>query len=138
MAGGNVLFAPRRTSVGRTTAGLLALSYPLLMVVMALGVGFREPGDFQDFAASFIAAVMFVIALPTTWFMSFDFIDVTRTTVVVFGLVTSLPLWYIMGTSLAVRSPNWGQWFRLYVTVALAWTRGTLLFLADIGALAGT
>ena len=104
MASGNVSFAPRRTSVGRTTAGLLALAYPLLMVVMALAVGSREPGNLQDFAASFVAAVMLVIALPTTWFLSFDFIEVSRTTVVVFGLVTSLPLWYVLGTALAVRS----------------------------------
>lgn len=137
MAGGNVSFAPRRTSVGRTTAGLLALGYPLLMVVMALGVGFREPGDLQDFATSFVAALMFVIALPTTWFLSFDFIEVSRTSVVVFGLVTSLPLWYILGTSLAVRSANWGRWFRLYVTVAMAWTLGNLLILAVVGALEG-
>jgi len=138
MAGGNVSFAPRRTTVGRTTAGLLALAYPLLMVVMALSVGFREPGDLQDFAASYIAAVMFLIALPTTWFMSFDFIEVSRTTVVIFGLATSLPLWYVLGTFLAARSANWGRWFRLYVTVAMAWTLANLLILAVVGALAGT
>ena len=137
MASGNVSFAPRRTSVGRTTAGLLALAYPLLMVVMALAVGSREPGNLQDFAASFVAAVMLVIALPTTWFLSFDFIEVSRTTVVIFGLVTSLPLWYVLGTALAVRSENWGRWFRLYVTVAMAWTLGNMLLLAVVGALAG-
>jgi hypothetical protein len=137
MASGNVSFAPRRASVGRTTAGLLALVYPLLMVVMALAVGSREPGNLQDFAASFVAAVMLVIALPTTWFLSFDFIEVSRTTVVVFGLVTSLPLWYVLGTALAVRSENWGRWFRLYVTVAMAWTLGNMLLLAVVGALAG-
>ena len=138
MASGNVSFAPRRTSVGRTTAGLLALAYPLLMVVMALAAGSREPGNLQDFAASFVAAVMLVIALPTTWFLSFDFIEVSRTTVVVFGLVTSLPLWYVLGTALAVRSENWGRWFRLYVTVAMAWTLGNMLLLAVVGALAGS
>ena len=138
MASGNVSFAPRRASVGRTTAGLLALGYPLLMVVLALNVGFQKPGDLQDFATSFIAAVMFVIALPTTWFLSFDFIEVSRTTVVLFGLVTSLPIWYILGTSLAVRSENWGRWFRLYVTVAMAWTLGKMLLLAVVGALAGS
>ena len=51
MATGNVSFAPRRSTIGRTAAGLLALSYPLLMVVMALAVGSRQPGDLQDFAA---------------------------------------------------------------------------------------
>ena len=138
MAGGNVSFAPRRTTVGRTTAGLLALGYPLLMVLMALSVGFRELGDLQDLASSYIAAVMFLIALPTTWFMSFDFIEVSRTTVVIFGLVTSLPLWYVLGTFLAARSAHWGRWFRLYVTVAMAWTLANLLILAVVGALAGT
>jgi len=133
----NVSFAPRRSSIGRTTAGLVALGYPLLMVVMALGVGSRQPGDLQDFAASFVAAVMLVIALPTTWFLSFDFIVVSRTTVVVFGLVTSLPLWYIVGTSLAVRSETWVHWFRNYITVAMAWTLLNLLLLAVVGALAG-
>jgi hypothetical protein len=118
-------------------AGLLALGYPLLMVVLALGVGTSEPGDLQDFAASFVAAVMVVIALPTTWFLSFDFIVVTRTTVVLFGLVTSLPLWYVLGTSIAVRSETWGRWFRVYVTVAMAWTILNLLILAVVGALAG-
>ena len=137
MASGNVSFAPRRTSIGRTAAGLLALAYPLLMVVMALAVGSREPGDLQDFAASFVAAVMLVVALPTTWFLSFDFVEVSRTAVVVFGLVTSLPLWYILGTALAVRSENWGRWFRLYVIVAMAWTLGNLLILAVAGTLAG-
>jgi hypothetical protein len=70
--------------------------------------------------------------------MSFDFIEVSRTTVVLFGLATSLPLWYILGTFLAARSENWGRWFRLYVTVAMAWTLGNLLILAVVGALAGT
>ena len=90
MASDRVSFAPRRTTVGRTTAGLMALSYPIVMVVMALAVGPRQAGDLQDVASSFIAAVMLVIALPTSWFLSFDFIEVSRTTVVIFGVVTSL------------------------------------------------
>jgi len=136
MATGNVSFAPRRSTVGRTAAGLLALSYPLVMVVMALAVGSARAGDLQDFAASFVAAVMLVIALPTTWFLSFDFIEVTRTTVVLFGLVTSLPLWYVVGTSLAVRVETWGRWIQFYVTFAIAWTLANLLILAIVGALA--
>jgi hypothetical protein len=136
MATPNVSFAPRRSSIGRTMAGLVALGYPLLMVVLALGVGARQPGDLQDFAASFVAAVMLIIALPTTWFLSFDFIEVSRTTVVVFGLVTSLPLWYLVGTFLAVRSETWAHWVRNYITAAIAWTLLNLLILAVIGALA--
>ena len=135
MASDRVSFAARRTTVGRTTAGLLALSYPVLMVVMALAVGSREPGDLQDLASSFIAAVMLVIALPTSWFLSFDFVDVSRTTVVIFGVVTSLPLWYVLGTALAVRSETWRSWIRRYATIALGWTLVNLALMAIVSAL---
>jgi len=135
MSADRVSFAPRRTTVGRTTAGLLALSYPIVMMVMALAVGFGEAGDLQDLASSFIAALMVVIALPTTWFLSFDFIEVSRTTVVIFGAVTSLPLWYVLGTALAVRSETWGRWLRRYATIALVWTLGKLAVLAVVAML---
>ncbi len=135
MSSDRVSFAPRRTTVGRTTAGLMALSYPILMMVLALAVGFREAGEFQDIASSFIAALMVVIALPTTWFLSFDFIEVSRTTVVIFGAVTSLPLWYVLGTALAVRSETWGRWMRSYATVALLWTLTNLAVLAVVSML---
>jgi hypothetical protein len=115
----------------------MALSYPIVMVVMALAVGPREAGDLQDVASSFIAAVMLVIALPTSWFLSFDFIDVSRTTVVIFGAVTSLPLWYLLGTALAVRSETWGRWLRRYVTIALVWTLANLGVLAVVAMLTG-
>lgn len=137
MATPNVSFARRLSRVGRTSAGLAALVYPLLMVVMALAVGSRRGGDIQDFAASFVAAVMFVIALPTTWLLSFDFIEVSRTTILFFGLVTSLPLWYLLGTALGARVQTWGGWFRRYVTAALIWTMANLILLAVIAALAG-
>lgn len=135
MSTDRVSFAPRRTTVGRTAAGLMALSYPIVMIVMALAVGFKEPGDLQDLASSFIAALMLVIALPTTWFLSFEFIEVSRTTVVIFGAVTSLPLWYVLGTALAVRSETWGRWIRRYATVALIWTLANLAVLAVVAAL---
>ena len=135
MASDRVSFAPRRTTVGRTTAGLIALSYPIVMVVMALAVGPRRAGGLQEIASSFIAAVMLVIALPTSWFLSLDFIDVSRTTVVVFGAVTSLPLWYVLGTALAVRSETWGRWLRRYATIALIWTLANLAVLAVAAAL---
>lgn len=132
MSADRVSFAPRRTSVGRTTAGLLALSYPIVMMVMALAVGFSDAGDLQNVASGFIAALMVVIALPTTWFLSFDFIEVSRTTVVIFGAVTSLPLWYVLGTALAVRSETWGRWLRRYAAVALLWTLANLAMLAVV------
>lgn len=135
MSPDNVSFARRRATVGRTTAGLSALSYPLVMVVMALAVGQHEAGDLQAVALSFIAALMLVIALPTSWFLSFDFVDVSRTTVVMFGLATSLPLWYVLGTALAARSETWVKWVSYYVAVALAWTLTNLAILAVVSTL---
>jgi len=105
------------------------------MVVMALGVGARRGGDLQDFAASFVAAVMLVIALPTTWLLSLDFSEVSRTTVLMFGLVTSLPLWYLLGRALGSRATTWGRWFQRYVTVAIIWTLTNLLILAMVAVL---
>jgi hypothetical protein len=137
VATSNVSFATRRSSVGRTSAGLAALVYPVLMVVLAFAVGSRRGGDLQDFAASFVAAMMFVIALPTTWLLSFDFIDVSRATVLIFGVVTSLPLWYLLGTALGARVVSWGRWLQRYITIALVWTIGILLLLAVIAALGG-
>lgn len=107
------------------------------MVVLALTVGARRGGDLQDFAASFVAAVMFVIALPTTWLLSFDFIDVSRITVLIFGMLTSLPLWYVVGTAIAARAATWAVWIQRYATVAILWTLGNLVLLAVIAALGG-
>jgi len=136
VSAGNVSFAPRRRFVPRVGAGLAALSYPVVMVVLAVGVGWRHGGDLQDFALSFVAAVMILIALPTSWFMAFDFIDVSRSTVLLFGILTSLPMWYLLGTALAARSETWGKWFRRYVTTALLWTLANILILALVAALA--
>jgi len=116
---------------------MAALAYPMVMVVMAFAVGARRGGDLQDFAASFVAAVMFVIALPTTWLLSFDFVEVSRATVLIFGVVTSLPLWYLLGTALGARASTWGRWFRRYLTVSLIWTMANLLLFAFVAALAG-
>jgi hypothetical protein len=84
----------------------MALSYPIVMVVMALAVGPREAGDLQDVVA-------------------------------IFGAVTSLPLWYLLGTALAVRSETWGRWLRRYVTIAVVWTLANLGVLAVVAMLTG-
>lgn len=117
-----VSFAPARAVIGRVRGGIAALAYPLLLVATALSVGFRKAGDLQDFAASFVGSILTVVALPTVWFLSFDFIDVTRVTVLAFGLFTSLPLWYLVGATIGMRSPNWGTWARTYVAACLVWT----------------
>ena len=132
MATGDVSFAPRQSRVGRGWGGLFALSYPTLLVVMAVAVGFRKGGDGGDFAASFVASVLFLIAAPTAWIFSFDFIDVTRMTVITLGVITSFPLWYLLGAALGERAPNVGVWLRRYLTICVGWTVLNLVFLGMV------
>ena len=128
----DVSFAPKRTFIGRLRGGSAAFVYPLLLVATSLGVGFRKAGDLQDFAASFVGSILTVVALPTVWFVSFDFIEVTRMAVLVFGLVTSLPLWYLLGAAIGDRSETWGNWSRTYATTCMLWTLANFAALAMI------
>jgi len=117
--------------------GLLALSYPVALVVIAVSVGFRRPGDVGEFAATMAASVLFLVAAPTTWVLSFSFIDVTRFTVLVFGLVTSLPLWFLVGMALSRGALDWISWVRRYVVFVVAWTSFNLLAIAIVASLSG-
>jgi hypothetical protein len=132
-----VSFAPSRAVVGRVRGGIAAMAYPLLLIATALSVGFRKAGDLQDFAASFVGSILTVVALPTVWFLSFDFIDVTRMTVLAFGLLTSLPLWYLVGAEIGARSPSWGSWIRAYLAACLVWTLLNFAILALIDVVFG-
>jgi hypothetical protein len=112
------------------------LTYPVLLVVIALGVGFRRGGDMGDLAASFLSALLFLVACPTAWVFAFDFIEVTRFTVIGVGVLTSFPLWYALSAALAERADFWGEWLRWYVTACLIWTVLTILLMAVIAQVA--
>ena len=133
----DVSFAPKRTLVGRIRGGIAALAYPLILVMVSLSVGFRKAGDLQDFAASFVASILTVVALPTVWFVSFDFIELTRMTVLGFGLLTSLPIWYLLGAFIGERAGSWGTWIRAYLTACLVWTLANFIVLAVIASVVG-
>ncbi len=132
-----VSFAPKRAVVGRVRGGIAAFAYPLLLVMVSLSVGFRKVGDLQDFAASFVASILTVVALPTVWFVSFDFFELTRTTVLGFGLLTSLPLWYLLGAFIGERAGTWGAWIRGYAAACLVWTLVNFIVLAVIASVVG-
>jgi len=132
-----VSFAPRNRSVPPISGGVLALTYPAILVIVALSVGFRRGGDMTEFAATLAATVLFLIAAPTSWVLSFSFIDVTRFTVLVFGIVTSVPLWYLLGVAVARRSPDWMAWIRRYAVVCVVWTAVNLIGFGIIAAVAG-
>jgi hypothetical protein len=128
----DVSFAPKRAVVGRVRGGIAALAYPFTLVMVSLSVGFRKAGDLSDFAASFVASILTVVALPTVWIVSFDFIELTRMTVLTFGVLTSLPLWYLLGAFIGERAGTWGTWIRAYLSTCLLWTLANFVVLAII------
>ncbi|MEN8239304.1 MAG: hypothetical protein ABFR53_08905 [Actinomycetota bacterium] len=132
----DVTFAPRRNTVSPLAGGLLGLVYPTILVGVALSVGSRRGGDMGDFAAAMAGSVLFLIAAPTAWVMSFSFIDVTRFTILVFGIVTSFPFWFLLGTGLARGASLWATWAVRYVVVSIAWTVFNLLVFGFVASLA--
>ncbi|MEZ5175225.1 MAG: hypothetical protein R2823_03360 [Acidimicrobiia bacterium] len=126
----DVSFAPRRTTVSPVLGGAFALVFPTVIGVMALSVGFREGGDMTDFAGSVAASILFLIVAPTAWVLAFPFIDVTRFTVIVFGMVTSAPLWWLAGVVIARISQHWTTWIRRYLAVSVVWMVVNIVMIA--------
>ncbi|MCL1593547.1 MAG: hypothetical protein M3132_04245 [Actinomycetia bacterium] len=131
----DVSFAPRRHGISPLIGGFIGISYPVLLTAISLSVGFRRAGDMGEFAATLAASVLFLIAAPTAWVLSFSFIDVTRFTVLVFGIVTSFPIWYILGVALARGSGDWLVFIRRYVVVCVTWTAFNLVAIAVVASL---
>lgn len=117
----------------RGRAATLALTYPLVLIGLAIGVGFRQGGGVAEFGASFAAAVMFLVAAPTAWVFAIDFIEAERFTVMLFGALTSLPLWAIAGAGLARFCTHWQQWAVRYFALCATWTT---LYVVVIGLIA--
>jgi len=127
---GDVSFAPRRRHVRHGWGGFAGLVYPTTLVALGLSVGFRQDSGAADLAASFLGAILFLIAAPTAWIFAFPFIEVTRFTVIVVGVLTSFPLWYLVGRALANGSSTWASWVLRYAGVSFTWTISTLLAIA--------
>lgn len=118
----------------RGRAAVLALTVPLILMGLAIGVGFRQGGGESEFGASFAAAVMFLVAAPTAWVFAIDFIEAGRFTVLLIGAITSLPLWALAGSGLARFSANWRQWTVRYFAMCASWLT---LYVMAIGLIAG-
>jgi hypothetical protein len=132
-----VSFGARRSTVSPIVGGFVALTYPTILVAIALSVGFRRGGDMGEFAATLAATLLFLIAAPTAWILSFPFIEVTRFTVVVFGVATALPLWYLLGVAMARRAEVWPLWLRSYAIVCVGWTAVNLIGIGIVAAVSG-
>ena len=131
----DISFKTRVRSVPPISGGIAALGYPLVLVTVSLGAGFRQGGDMSAFAATLAATVLFLIAAPTAWVLSFDFIDVTRFTVLAFGIITSAPIWWVVGVAIARRSVKWVEWLRRYTLVCVLWTATNLVVIGLVATL---
>lgn len=129
----DISFATKK-GLKRSSAALLALTYPVLLIALAIGVGFRQGGGVDEFGASFAAAVMFLVAAPTAWVFAIDFIEAERFTVLLFGAVTSLPLWAIAGAGLASISTTWRNWSIRYLALCAAWTAAYVVVIGAVAA----
>ena len=131
----DVSFAPRRQTVSPVVGGAFALVFPTVVGLAALSVGFRQGGDMTDFAGSLAASLIFLIVAPTAWVLSFPFIDVTRFTVILFGIITSAPLWWLLGVGVARTSDRWITWARRYLVAGIAWFVLNILVIATVASL---
>jgi hypothetical protein len=104
---------------------------------MALSVGFRDGGDMADFAGSIAGTVLFLMVAPTSWVFAFPFIDVTRFTIILFGVVTSAPLWWLLGVAIARTAERWVEWTRRYVVASIAWMVANIVTIAIVASLVG-
>ena len=130
-------FSGRRRGLPRSIGGILALVYPLVLVTGALSVGFSRTGDMADLAASVLAVGLFLIAAPTAWVFTADFIEAGRLLIVSSALLTSLPLWYFIGSRLAFAATGWMTWLRNYIIVCIVWSVVNVLLFILIGSIAG-
>lgn len=113
------------------------MAYPLVLAGYALSVNFDRVGDMADLATSILAAILFLIAAPTTWIFTVDFIEAGRLLVVVSGLATSLPLWYLLGSRLAYFATGWTAWIRRYTVFCVVWSVLNILAVVLIGSVVG-
>ncbi|MDJ0497105.1 MAG: hypothetical protein QNJ89_04695 [Acidimicrobiia bacterium] len=130
-------FSTRRGGVSRTVGGILAFAFPLAMTALALSVGLRRLGDMTDIAASLLATMMFLVAAPTAWIFTVDFIEAGRLLVITSALLTSLPLWYFAGSRLAYYARSWGIWALRYVVLCVVWSALNVVLIVIVGSLAG-
>ena len=126
-----------RIGLTRGGGGVAALAYPLFLMVLSIGAGFHEGGDMTDIAGAVLGAMLFVIAAPTAWIFAFEFIDVSRFAVMATSVLTSFPVWYLVGGRMAVVSGNWGRWLSRYVRLIMVWTTFNIVMLGLVALVIG-
>jgi hypothetical protein len=124
-----------RGGLRRVPGGLAALSIPLILATIALSADFKAAGGERGVAVAVLGVILFLMAAPTTWIFAIDFIEAGRLTVVLVGLLTSLPLWYLLGVRLAISSTTWLEFARRYLTVCILVAFATLFVIEVFGSI---
>lgn len=124
---GEELSFTRKMGIHPVAGGAAGLVYPLLLIALALTGGFRHGGDVADPATSILGAFVFLIAAPTAWVFAIEFIEADRFTVLFVGAMTSLPLWWLLGSRLARLAEDWKRWIVRYLRISLVWSLLVLL-----------
>ncbi len=92
---------------------------PFFLVLPALNAMAGSAEGLTDPAPPIVAGVSLLLATPTTWL--FALLDLSPVLTVVLGIVTSFPLWFLLGSRLAETSIDWGEWGRRYIGWSVAW-----------------
>ena len=90
-----------------------------------------------DIAASLLATMLFLVAAPTGWLFTVEFIEAGRLLIISSALLTSLPLWYLVGSRLAGYALSWGIWLRRYLVLCVAWSVANVVLVVIVGSIAG-
>jgi hypothetical protein len=130
-------FTARRGGLSRRVGGIAAFAFPLALTALALSVGFRRAGDMTDLAASLLATLLLLVATPTAWVFTVDFIEAGRLLIITSALATSLPLWFFAGSRLAYVAYSWGEWLRRYVILCVVWSVFNIVTIVVVGSIAG-
>jgi hypothetical protein len=125
-----------RPGLNRRGGGSLALLYPVALMGVGMSVGFRGTPEPGELATAVLGAILFVIAAPTTWVFAIDFIEASRLTVVSVGALTSLPLWYLLGSRMASTTDHWILWLRRYLIFCGLWTVLMMVLMVVLAAIA--
>lgn len=115
----------------------MALAFPLALTTLALSVGLRRLGDMTDIAASLLATMLFLVAAPTAWIFTVEFIEAGRLLVITSALATSLPLWFVAGSRLAYYAQSWGIWALRYLVLCVVWSSLSVAVIVVVGSITG-
>jgi len=128
------LFAGRRGQLNSARGGLLAMVPPSL-VLFGSFIGMRGTvSGLTDPADSVVAGLLVFIAAPTTWL--FAALRLSPEVAIVLGVITSLPLWFLLGQRIAESAWNWKQWAVRYATWLLGWLVVMVLALVTVASIA--